>query len=167
MNIKNKKSGIVHAPGDAPGEKYMCLCGTLFFPSWSVNEKITCKNCLRILKRNKRLCKYIDCVNYSVNATHYCCAACSADAWDNERLTNEQIAMDNKRKKIVEKIRKDIKICKKQVPFPKTKLTSESLKALLYYTEKHADIYEGTTFNDIVNEMICIACFYEKEHMLT
>lgn len=36
-----------------------------------------------------KVCKYPDCYYYHKDATHYCCAACSGDHYDYDRLKME------------------------------------------------------------------------------
>ena len=41
-------------------------------------------------KKYQRICKYEGCFYYHPEAKSYCCAACSSDAYDVERLKKEE-----------------------------------------------------------------------------
>ena len=43
------------------------------------------------MNNKNRMCKYKKCTYYDPKAKTYCCAACSADAYDYNRLKKEQI----------------------------------------------------------------------------
>jgi len=39
--------------------------------------------------KKKRICKYPDCYYYDPKSKTYCCAACSGDHYDRDRLNKE------------------------------------------------------------------------------
>ena len=115
--IKNKESGVVHAEG----KMYLTLCGTFPIHSRISDEKVTCKTCIRMLRKKearirllkkeekkKRTCRLPSCTYYSVSAPGYCCAACAADAYDNERLSIEERNMKAKKVALLREIDKMI-----------------------------------------------------------
>ena len=162
MNIKNEKTDVVHAPYSS-GNEHVCLCGAIFHPSWSVNEKITCRNCLRLLKQNKKLCKFPDCVNYSTKATSYCCNGCAGDHFDFDRLATEEEKNDGRRKTLLKEIEDMIKNHKSNLP---VKLEKKSLEILEYFIRIHADVHHGAGLNEIITQMLENYCAYLKEYHL-
>jgi len=165
--IKNKKSGIVHVAKE--GYAHLGLCGADIhsFITLDDSHKVTCKNCLRILKNRekekKRTCKYPGCISYSNNAKTYCCNACSADAYDDERLSEEEQEMEKLRGKIVKDLKARIK--DHHVNFP-VKLEKKALELLKDFIEKEANIYETTNLSTIITEVLEKYCGYLKKYHL-
>ena len=128
--IKNNSSGIVHAEGTYI---FLAECGAspYSFKSLPDSEKVTCKTCLRILKERekedkKRICRLPSCEYYSTLATTYCCNACSADAYDDERLSKEEQEMEKKRKNLANQIKR----CIDEGHFQSIMLEPKALKIL-------------------------------------
>ncbi len=98
----------------------------------------------------KKICNYSKCIYYHKKAKIYCCNACYADAYDDERLAKEEQEMEKRRKEMAKAIRN----------YNKTKglcylvMNSETIRNLADFIEKHADIHEDTTLNDILSDVI-------------
>jgi len=163
--IKNKRSGVVHAEGTYI---FSAVCGAIpyEFTTLPDNTAVTCKRCLRILKErkkeNKRICKYPNCYYHSSAAKTYCCAACSADAYDDERLEKEELEMEKLRAKIVKDLKERIKSHRSNFPI---KLEKKALESLLPFVENHASVYETTSLSTILTEILKEYTAYLRESL--
>ena len=166
--IKNKKSGVVHAEGCTT---FLTLCGTWSdhkFIKVSGGTAITCKTCLRMIKNREKeeviTCKLENCIRYDEEATTYCCNACSADAYDYERLSKEDLEMEEKRKDLAEYV-KNYKKKHELDCLCFLKLSKETRKALAGFIETHADIHEDTILSGVIDQIINSHTAYLKEDL--
>ena len=105
---------------------------------------------LKAKEKQRILCKLPHCVNYASGVMTYCCDACSADAYDEERLSKEEQEMEARR----EKLANQIKRCVDEGHAQSILLEQKVLKTLENYIRKHADIYENTTLGSIITQII-------------
>jgi len=111
-----------------------------------------------------RICKYPNCHYYVKGAPNYCCAACAADAYDDERLSKEEKRMEKRRQNM-------IKVLKSNLNSSKTMnytlhLDKKAKEAVITILEKEANIYERTALRDVINEALIAYASYIKEYHL-
>lgn len=85
----------------------------------------------------KRTCKYKKCHYYDPKAKTYCCDACSADAYDDDRLHKEEIVKENNVGK------REIHDCQSLYDQYDKTLKEIDARLLAYkYEEQHASVAE-------------------------
>ncbi len=165
--IKNKSTGVIHA--GKKGYAHLGLCGADIYSFTALSDyyKVTCKKCIRILKdkerKKKRTCKYSGCTYYSPDATTYCCNACSADAYDDERLSKEKQETEVLRKSLADCALEHAKAGGLNYGL---ELDEKALKALAHFIKTEGDIYEGTTLNELISQALQNYSAYLEEYHL-